>query len=79
MKENVYIVDIIGDIVESINETLTPIVVNYIYGRQSQILIKLHDKDGSVTKDAKYPAIVLYQDFKNVEDLDTLQIFRFLR
>ncbi len=57
------LVDIIGEVVESVSNSLS-IPVNYIYGRQSQILSSLQDKDGSITyKDSKYPALALYQDF----------------
>jgi len=63
MKEAVYIVEIIGDCVEAIQKKLH-MNINYVYGRQSQILQKIMDMDGSVNyKDGKYPLFAVYMDF----------------
>jgi hypothetical protein len=57
------IVDIIGDCVEVIKSKLHQ-HINYVYGRQSQILGKLHDMNDSVNfKDGKYPLFAVYMDF----------------
>lgn len=63
-----YVVDIIKEVVDSVNDQFEkdniPIVVNYKYGRQIQILKALEDMNNSVdNKDKKYPLLALYQDF----------------
>lgn len=62
-KEQVILVDIFGEMVSNVADLLH-MNINYVYGRQSQIIGKLHDMEGSKTyKDAKYPLFAVYQDF----------------
>lgn len=57
------LVDIIGDCVDAAQESLN-MRINYVYGRQSQILQKLQDMNDSVSyKDGKYPMLAVYMDF----------------
>jgi len=59
----IIVVDIIKDCVEAVENKLH-MTINYIYGRQSQILRKLQDMNDSINyRDGKYPLLALYMDF----------------
>jgi hypothetical protein len=59
----VIIVDIFDDCVRAIQKKLN-MNINYVYGRQSQIIQKLQDMNDSINnKDGKYPLIAAYMDF----------------
>ncbi len=67
-KAPIYIVDIIGEVVQAVNAAITTslpdVTINYTYGRSIQILKKLQDLNNSTTKkNTKYPLIALFQDF----------------
>lgn len=64
MKNPVYVVDIIGEVITSIAADVSPLLINYRYGRQIQILESLQRLNDSITlQDTKYPLVALFQDF----------------
>lgn len=63
----IFIVDIIGEIVQAAEATLFATLgkhIHYEYGRSTQILAEMVKLTGSSTlKNTKYPLIALFQDF----------------
>jgi hypothetical protein len=59
----IVIVDIFDDCIREVEKTLRK-SINYVYGRQSQIIQKLQEMNDSINyKDAKYPLFAVYMDF----------------
>lgn len=66
-KAPLYIVDIIGEVVQAADAVLFPTLnrrILYTYGRSIQILTKLQIlNSGQSTKNSKFPLFALFQDF----------------
>lgn len=61
--ESVFVVDIIGSVIEKVSDELG-IYINYVYGDAINIVSNLKDKDTSLTlKDTKYVLAGLYMPF----------------
>lgn len=62
-----YIVDIIGEVVQAVDAVLYPTLnahIDYLYGRPTQILTELQKMAGAAsTKGLRYPLIALFMDF----------------
>lgn len=66
-KLPVYVVDIIGEVATSMASDISPMVLNYTYGRNVQILEQLQRLEDSITlKNTKFPLLALFQDFPEV-------------
>lgn len=62
-----YIVDIIGEVVQAADAVLYPKLnahIDYLYGRPTQILTELQKMaDASTTKGLRFPLVALFMDF----------------
>jgi hypothetical protein len=69
MKQQVVMVDIFDNVANAMNKTFiknnkSNLIVNYIYGKQTQIIKRFQELNESTTlKDMKYPALILFMEF----------------